>query len=474
MQRAAAGLATTCGRLLGAGGGRVSGARVALLVGSGNNGGDALWAGARLARRGARVDAVLVGSRPHAEGLAALRRAGGRAVAAGSSTDQDALARARDVLRCADVVVDGLVGLGGSPGLRPPAAALVDAIGPSALVVAVDLPSGVDPDTGQTPASCVRAHVTVTFGAPKPCLLLPPASRSAGVLDVVDIGLGPLLDPADAAVERLEDADAAALLPVPDAVAHKYTRGVVGVVAGSAGYTGAAVLTCGGALRAGAGMVRYVGPEHPAERVRAAWPEVVVGTGRVQAWVLGSGVDLALADADQREALEAALACGLPCVLDAGALALVAQTRPAGPALLTPHAGELARLLTDLPGAGAEVSREDVEAAPLQAVRRAAAATGATVLLKGSVTLVAGPEGPVRSQDDATPWLATAGAGDVLAGIAGTYLAAGLSPLDAGSLAALVHGRAARAASRGGPLLAGDVASTVPDVVRALVGSTPR
>ncbi len=457
MQRASAGLAATCARLLTARRGGVAGARAVLLVGSGNNGGDALWAGARLARRGARVDAVLVGDHPHAHGLAALRRAGGR-----TTTADDALAAA--VLDRADLVVDGLVGLGGTPGLRPPADALVAAVPRSALVVAVDLPSGVDPDTGQTPAAHVRADVTVTFGAAKPCLLLPPACHAAGVVDVVDLGLGPHL-PATAAVERLTDGDAAALLPVPGTDAHKYTRGVVGVVAGSAGYTGAAVLACGGALRAGAGMVRYVGPEHPAERVRATWPEVVVGAGRVQAWTVGSGVDLA-ADASQREPMVAALASGQPVVLDAGAIPLLADgLRPTGPALLTPHAGELATLLG--------TQRADVEARPAAHARDAAARFGVHVLLKGAVTLVAAPDGRLRSQDDATPWLATAGAGDVLAGIAGTYLAAGLDPLDAGSLAALVHGRAARVASAGGPLLASDVAACVPGGVAALLRARP-
>ena len=494
MQRAAAGLATTCARLLIGARGGVSGARIALLVGSGNNGGDALWAGSRLAGRGARVDAVLVGAHPHEAGLAALRRAGGRSVdpatpdPAATGTSRSA---AETVLARADLVIDGLVGLGGSPGLRPPGDALVAAIPSSAIVVAVDLPSGVDPDAGTTPSTHVRADVTVSFGVPKPCLLLPPACHAAGVVDLVDIGLGPLLDPAACAVERLESGDAVALLPVPPVQAHKYTRGVVGIVAGSAGYTGAAVLACAGALRAGAGMVRYIGPEHPAERVRAAWPEVVVGNGRVQAWVLGSGIDPDDVDADQREALDVALSSGLPCVVDAGALVLLARTlrgggRPAGPLLLTPHAGELAALLSELAGdpadgpAGAaaaagvgvglsRASREAVEAEPLRHARAAATATGASVLLKGPVTLVVGAHGPARSQDDATPWLATAGAGDVLAGVAGAYLAAGLGVLDAASLAALVHGRAARLASSGGPMLAGDVAAAVPAAVRGLL-----
>jgi hydroxyethylthiazole kinase-like uncharacterized protein yjeF len=470
MQRAAAGLAAVCAQVLRDVAGGVSGRRVALLVGAGNNGGDALWAGERLARRGVRVDAVLCAPSVHAEGLAALRRAGGRVLDVGATAGADAAAR---VLGAAHVVVDGLVGLGGSPGLRAPAGGLVAGLRPSAdggpVVVAVDLPSGVAPDSGETPAPHVRADVTVTFGAAKPCLLLPPASRAAGRVVEVDLGLGPLL-PARAAVERLAAADAAGLWPVPGADTDKYRRGVVGVVAGSAAYTGAAVLAVAGALRAGAGMVRYCGPEHAAEHVRLHHPEAVVGEGRVQAWVVGPGVDPDAGDG-QRAAAESAVRSGLPCVVDAGGLAVVPALVAAGAVgphvVLTPHAGELARLLGTLEGE--EPPRDDVESRPAAHVVRAARLTGATVLLKGSTTLVAAPDGRLRSQADAPGWLATAGAGDVLAGIAGTLLAAGLAPFDAAPLAALVHGRAAARASAGGPLTAGAVAEAVPATVAALL-----
>jgi hydroxyethylthiazole kinase-like uncharacterized protein yjeF len=246
------------------------------------------------------------------------------------------------------------------------------------------------------------------------------------------------------------------------------------VVAGSPAYPGAAVLVCAGALRTGTGMVRYIGPGPAADQVRAHWPEVVVGGGRVQAWTLGSGVEPGAGDG-QAEAIAGALGSGLPCVVDAGALELLAQ-RPdlcqrLGPQhLLAPHAGELARLLVALraPGAGT-VTREDVEARPLHHARLAVETTGATVLLKGSTTLVVTPDGRVRSQADAPGWLATAGAGDVLAGIAGALLASRLGPLDAGSVAAAVHGRAARAARPGGPVTAQDVADAVPGVVAGLI-----
>ncbi|HEY6793536.1 MAG TPA: NAD(P)H-hydrate epimerase, partial [Kineosporiaceae bacterium] len=370
MQRAAAGLATACAGVLRRRRGRVTGARIVVLAGAGNNGGDALWAGARLAGRGGRVDALLLAPSAHAEGLAALHAAGGRslAVPAGAASTPDGLRPATRLLAAADLVVDGIVGLGGAPGLREPAARLVaalDELAPRPAVVAVDLPSGVDADGGTTPAPHVRADLTVTFGAAKPCLLVPPAARAAGEVQVVDIGLGPCLPPVPA-VDRLTPDDVDRLWPVPGPADDKYSRGVVGVVAGSAAYPGAAVLTTGGALRAGAGMVRYVGPAEPTSRVRARWPEVVTGPGRVQAWALGSGVDPDDDGGGQpaavREALAQALEAKVPAVVDAGALALLARPdwrRLAGPhLLLTPHAGELARLLGSW--GEREVARQDV------------------------------------------------------------------------------------------------------------------
>ncbi|GAA3297900.1 hypothetical protein GCM10020295_32100 [Streptomyces cinereospinus] len=240
MQRAAAGLATACAQLLG----RVYGSRVVLLVGSGDNGGDALYAGARLARRGAGVTAVpLSPERAHEGGLGALRRAGGRVVG---------VAGARELIERADLVVDGIVGIGGKGGLRAEAVPLAEAAGRArAAVVAVDLPSGVDADTGEVRGAAVRADLTVTFGTHKPGLLVDPAREYAGSVRLVDIGLRP--PDGDAEVEALQHADVAALLPVPAAESDKYRRGVVGVAAGSARYPGAAVLAVAGALRGGAG-----------------------------------------------------------------------------------------------------------------------------------------------------------------------------------------------------------------------------
>lgn len=443
MQRAARGLSGAVADLLGG----VYGARVHLLVGSGANGGDALHAGAHLALRGAAVTARLLSpDRTHAEGLAAFRAAGGRLV--------DDAPRHRP-----DVVVDGIVGIGGSGGLRPGAAAAVAALG-DVPVVAVDTPSGVGVDTGTLGGPHVRATVTVTFGTHKVAHLVEPAARACGAVHLVDIGLD--LPPAD--VTALQADDVAALLPVPEPAAHKYTRGVVGIRAGSAQYTGAAVLCVAGASCGLAGMVRYVpattsgatgGPGPAEDLVRAAHPEVVVGEGRVQAWVVGSGGgDAASA------ALSAARSDGVPLVVDADALTVL--DGPLGvPALLTPHAGELATML----GTG----REAVEAEQLRHAREAADRFGAVVLLKGRHTLVASPDGRVRVTTTGLPWLATAGAGDVLAGLCGALLAAGLDPFDAGSAGSWLHGSAAALASRGGPLRASDVAAALPEACRLLL-----
>ncbi|MFD4508688.1 NAD(P)H-hydrate dehydratase [Streptomyces sp. NPDC058457] len=449
MQRAAAGLAAACADLLG----RVYGSRVVLLVGSGDNGGDALYAGARLARRGAGVAAVLLApERTHAGGLAALRRAGGTVVRDGGAEES--------VLR-ADLVVDGIVGIGGKGGLRPEAAGLVAVVERSrAAVVAVDLPSGVEADTGEVRGAAVRADLTVTFGTHKPGLLIDPAREYAGSVRLVDIGLEL---PEAAELEALQDVDVARLLPEPSAESDKYRRGVVGIVAGSARYPGAAVLAVAGALRGGAGAVRYVGPAK--DEVLARFPETLVSdggprkAGRVQAWVAGPGVG------DDAEAVAEALAEEVPVLVDADGLRHADRDAVRGrtaPTLMTPHAGEAAALLG--------VRREEVEAGRLAAVRELAAAYRATVLLKGSTTLVAADGGgvAVRVNATGTPWLATAGSGDVLSGLAGSLLASGLSGRDAGSVAAYLHGLAGRFAAEGAPTVAHAVAAELPSAWRGV------
>ena len=443
MQRAAAGLAVVCAQLLG----RVYGSRVVLLVGSGDNGGDALYAGARLARRGAGVTAVLLApERAHEGGLTALLRAGGRTIPAGDAEEA--------VLR-ADLVVDGVVGIGGKGGLRPDAARLAGLAADSrGVVVAVDLPSGVEADSGEVRGAAVRADVTVTFGAHKPGLLIDPAREYAGAVRLVDIGLGGEL-PDEPELEALQHADVARLLPVPGAESDKYRRGVVGIAAGSGRYPGAAVLAVAGALRGGAGAVRYVGPASDA--VIARFPEVLVSeggplkAGRVQAWVVGPG------GGDDASTVADVVTADVPVLIDADGLRLVDPGAVRGrraPTLMTPHAGEAAALLG--------VPRVEVEGARLESVRELAGRYGATVLLKGSTTLVADSGGgAVRVNATGTGWLATAGSGDVLSGLCGSLLAAGLSAFDAGSVGAYLHGLAGRLAADGAPVGAHDVAEAV-------------
>lgn len=479
MQQAAYGLANAVVRELRSRNRRLYGASVVVLAGKGNNGGDGLYAAALLAARGMRTTAILTSGAAHPDALAAFERAGGRPEVLTAAEAPRLALQAAD----ADVVIDAILGTGASGGLRGTAAELVHAIGAGqagrALVVACDLPSGVDADTGTCAGPILPAHLTVTFGAAKAGLLADPGAGVAGRVEVVPIGLEPYLRAPR--LNRLESQDLAALLPQPARQAHKYTRGVLGVVAGSADYPGAAVLTCRAALAAGVGMVRYLGPPEVARLVQQWCPEVVCSSGsvaeaRVQAWVVGPGTGPG--HEDQLARARDAIASGLPVVADAGALPVLPDTL--GPhVVLTPHAGELAALLTRL---GYETGRDAVETSTLETVTRAAEVTGATVLLKGATTLIAAPDGGMFSQSEGTPWLATAGSGDVLAGIIGALLAQGAADApNSGSSAdhaarqwavvaaagASLHGLAGTSASGaggGGPITAGSIADSLPYV----------
>jgi hydroxyethylthiazole kinase-like uncharacterized protein yjeF len=491
MQRAASGLASACARLLGSTGG-VYGSRVVVLAGTGDNGGDALYAGALLAARGASVTAVAAGQRAHEGGAAALRGAGGRL----TGTDGPDAVQLIDV---ADLIIDGLLGIGGHGGLREPAASLASAAQRArGVVVAVDLPSGIDADTGEVAGPAVRADVTVTFGTWKPGLLIDPGATHAGVTQLVDIGLGPHLGPPDVAAAQA--ADIAAWLPRPGEESDKYRRGVLGLAAGSDRFTGAADLAAGAAVRGGAGMVRLLTAGAAASVVRQSWPEVVItitdtaGTaqtgkqiietaGRVQAWVAGPGMGTGDSSVSL---LEAVLASGLPVLVDADGITMLAEhpglLPRSTPTLITPHAGELARLL------GAD--RADIEAHRLQFATRAAAELGCSVLLKGSTTVIASPGGgrEVLVNPTGTPWLATAGSGDVLSGLAGALLAQGLDPARAAAAAAYLHGIAARLAAEaaagpgpadradlamqaGAPIGASDLVRALPAAIRVVAAA---
>ncbi|MBO3734275.1 NAD(P)H-hydrate dehydratase [Glycomyces niveus] len=457
MQRAAAGLATECARLLrerspGRRRRGVYGATVTVLAGPGDNGGDALFAAARLAKRGARVFAVpVMGERVHPVAAAALTRAGGRLVA-------------NPPRRC-DLLLDGVLGIGGRPGLPGRAIDQLAAID-AGTVVAVDVPSGVDVDTGAVPASAVTADVTVAFGSYKPCHVLGRAALHTGRLVLVDIGLGPHLDP-HPAVRVARDGDLAAWWHEPGPDDDKYTRGVVGVAAGSEQYPGAAVLATSGALAGPAGYVRYAGTA--AEYVRRRHPEVVCTqevkeAGRVQAWLAGPGFGT---DEASLTELRHVLESPAPVVLDADALTLIGEypsvlTQREAPVVLTPHDREYERLYGSAPA-------EDRGAAAAALAKR----LNCTVLLKGHHTVVASSDGEVWANPTGRPQLATAGSGDVLAGFMASLLASGMSGTRAAVAAAYLHGRAGGIAATGHrTITATDVAKALPQAVGETLSAT--
>ncbi|MDV3127424.1 NAD(P)H-hydrate dehydratase [Mycobacterium sp. 21AC1] len=444
MRRAAYGLATAIGRELRRRTGGIAGRRVCAVVGSGDNGGDALWAATFLLRRGAAATAVLLNrERAHAKGLAAFCKAGGRVV--------------ETVPTAADLVIDGVVGISGSGPLRPNAEAVFAAT--TAPVVAVDIPSGIDVYTGAADGPHVRAALTVTFGALKPVHAL----GDCGQVELIDIGL----DLPPTALLGFTAADAKARWPVPGPTDDKYTQGVTGVLSGSAAYPGAAVLSTGAAVAATSGMVRYAGSA--AQQVLSQWPEVVAApspqaAGRVQAWVVGPGLGT---DENGKAALRFALDTDLPVIVDADGLTLLAAD-PAlvagrdAPTVLTPHAGEYERL------AGQPVGADRIAAA-----RGLATRLGATILLKGNVTVIAEPgSGDTYLNPAGQSWAATAGSGDVLSGIIGALLAAGLAPGEAAAAAAFVHARAANlSATNPGPGPAPTSASRILAHVRSAIAS---
>ena len=446
MRRAAFGLATEIIRELTVRAGGVAGRRVCAVVGSGDNGGDALWAATFLRRRGASADAVLLNpDRTHRKGLAAFRKAGGRIV--------------ESVSAATDLVIDGVVGISGSGPLRPAAAEVFSSVAAEAIpVVAVDIPSGIDVDTGAISGPAVHAALTVTFGGLKPVHAL----ADCGRVTLVDIGL----NLPDTDVLGFGAADVAARWPVPGPRDDKYTQGVTGVLAGSSTYPGAAVLCTGAAVAATSGMVRYAGGAH--SEVLAHWPEVIASptpaaAGRVQAWVVGPGLGT---DDTGAAALWFALDTDLPVLVDADGLTMLAAhpelvVNRNAPTVLTPHAGEFARL------AGAPPGDDRVGAC-----RKLADAFGATVLLKGNVTVVANPGGPVYLNPAGQAWAATAGSGDVLSGIIGALLAAGLPTAEAAAAAAFVHARAAAlSAADPGPGDAPTSASRIVPHIRAALAA---
>jgi ADP-dependent NAD(P)H-hydrate dehydratase / NAD(P)H-hydrate epimerase len=446
MRRAAFGLATSIiGELIVRTGG-VAGRRVCAVVGSGDNGGDALWAATFVRRRGAAAEAILLSpDRTHREGLDAFRKVGGRVV--------------ERVSPATDLVLDGVVGISGSGPLRPAAAEIFGTVDEANIpVVAVDTTSGIEVATGAITGPAVHAALTVTFGGLKPVHAL----ADCGRVELIDIGL----DLPHTDIQSLEAGDVAARWPVPGPHDDKYTQGVTGVMAGSSTYPGAAVLCTGAAVAATSGMVRYAGSAH--SEVLANWPEVIASpapaaAGRVQAWVVGPGLGT---DSVGAAALWFALETELPVLVDADGLTILAAhpdlvANRTAPTLLTPHAGEFARL------AGAPPGDDRVGA-----TRKLSDALGATVLLKGNVTVIADPGGPVYLNPAGQSWAATAGSGDTLSGIIGALLASGLAPAEAAAAGAFVHAHAAAlSAADPGPGEAPTSASRIVPHIRAALAA---
>lgn len=461
MGRAARALAQFSTDTLQATRGQIFGSRVCVLVGPGNNAGDALFAAAALARRGAHITVVTLFDHTHDEGLAAVRRA--RAVVlhfpkpdenadpnadpnAGLNADTNAEASDRlraDILRelnRSDLVLDGILGIGGRPGLPEHIASLIrdwrrstntaDANTANTrtgrhtaqTVIAVDVPSDLSPAEAGA-EDRIHADHTVTFGGLKTELVDPRVSAFTGTVHLVDIGLE--FDQPKATAEVVDTDDLNTDFPRPQPDGHKYSRGVVGILAGSEEYPGAGVLTTTSAVNCGVGMVRSLGSQMVADYVIGLHAEVVTAPGRMNAVVMGPGDP---EDEYVHACVDVLANTNVPVVLDAGALEMVGRAESVKgtwlaerPVVLTPHAGELARLLSRLLGEIITSSR--INADPIGWAQRAAQSSGCIVLLKGHQTIIAAPDGFCVLPEVGPASLATAGSGDVLAGIIGALVA---------------------------------------------------
>ncbi len=479
MERAGLAVAHAAAGLAGGAYGR----RGVVVCGKGNNGGDGLVAARHLARWGMAVEAFLLdpGVREPAAGS---RRAAERA---GVPVRPFEEAAARRSIERADVAVDALFGIGFRGAAEGRHAAAIGLMNEApAPVVAADVPSGVEGDTGAVRGPAVHADVTVTFGAPKVGTVLYPGAAETGVLEVADIGFPP--DLLGAEVGLLEDRDVRAVWPSRPPDTHKRRSGVVLVVGGSRRMTGAPRLVAAGASRAGAGLVTVAAPESALAAIQAtlteatflplpegregsvdeaAWRLLAATLGGFDAVAIGPGlsIDGTTPGLVRRLVRESPI----PVVVDADAISAFAGrpgdlSRRAAPAVLTPHAGEFARLL-DMPVSAVEEDRVGL-------ARKAAAEVGCVVVLKGSRSVIAPPDGDVRINPTGGPVLATGGTGDILTGIVAALLARGVAPIDAAGAGTYVHGVAGRLAGdrTGEGTVAGDVADAVPEAVRRVLG----
>ena len=421
-----------------------------------------------------------------AEQLANLDQAG---LAVHEVTDRESWVRFREQVLSADVLVDALLGTGlrsAPEGLM--AEILADLAGPTAAgqppLVAVDIVSGLSSDHGAAPERSPRATLTVAFGAPKLGHVLPPACELTGELVIADIGIPEdVIAAVGPTLWLLEDADAARAYPARPGSAHKGDFGHVLAVAGSLGKSGAAVLCGTAALRAGAGLVTVATPEAAQPIVAAARPELMTEplrregalrrslelAGRCDAAVIGPGWGSEGAAAETARAFVAR--CPIPLVVDADALNVYAPLashawpRRTAAMVLTPHPGEMARLLG--------VTVASVQADRLRAARELAEDTGATVVLKGQRTVVAEPGGRAAVNPTGNAGMAKGGTGDVLAGVIAALLARGCDAWTAACAGVFVHGRAGdRAAARLGQesMLAGDLVEALGEAIGSLQG----
>jgi hydroxyethylthiazole kinase-like uncharacterized protein yjeF len=453
---------------------RGSSGAVALCVvaGPGNNGGDGYVAARVLSGRGFAVRVLTIGDHGKLKGDAAEA-----ARAWQGPTDQ----ATPQTLAGSSLVVDAIFGAGLDRTIDGATQAVIEAInGAGVPVVAVDLPSGINGSSGAVMGAAVRASETVTFFRRKPGHVLLPGRLHCGPVTVADIGI-----PASV-LERVKPriaVNCAALwaeaFPVPQPDAHKYARGHAVIVSGGLSHTGAARLAARGALRAGAGLVTIASPNDALAVNAAASLAVMVrpvetnealaqmlADIRINAVVLGPGGGVG---PTLRQKVQAALDGRRAVVLDADALTSFAgdsptlfeaiRARGAAPTVLTPHEGEFARLFKSGPRASGTTSKCDRAAA-------AAADSGAIVILKGADTVVASPSGMVSIAENAPPWLATAGSGDVLAGFAAGLLAQGMPAFEAASAAVWLHGETGNEAGPG--LIAEDLPDALPAVYRRL------
>jgi NAD(P)H-hydrate epimerase len=426
-------------------------------------------AGELMERAGAAIAAEVLRAFPAARRVAAV--CGGGANGGDGRIAARILREAgRDVVETddpsnVDLVLDALFGTGFHGAPRPEAAAVIERINAcGAPVVAVDLPSGVDASTGETAGAVVDADLTVTFHGRKVGLVVAPGRFHAGSVVVADIGLEPGPTAIVCATPALLD-----LVPRRGARDTKFSSGALLVVGGAPGTTSAAVLASTAALRADAGYVTLAVPAEALPVAEAlalepvkrgfAWTDAAsvleADVARSSALALGPG----LGRSDEARALVRALLEGfsLPAVVDADGLFGLEPVARSAPTVLTPHAGELARLL--------DVESAWVAAHRLEAAARAADRFGAVVLLKGADTIVRAPDGRTVVCDTGPASLATAGTGDVLTGVVGSFLAKRLDPVDAAAAAAVAHGLAARAVPHQAGLVASDVAAALPAVL---------